>query len=72
MKPSYELLRYGTWGRSTTQHVENFLASVKSRQDPNAPVEAGAYTAVSLAMAMESLRSGKRMRFNEAEKRMEG
>ncbi len=72
VKPSYELLRYGTWGRSTTQHVENFLASVKSRQDPSAPVEAGAYTAVSLAMAMESLRSGKRMRFNQAEKRMQG
>ncbi len=71
IKPSIENIRYGTWGRSTTQHVENFLASIQSRKDPNAPVEAGAYTAVALAMAMESLRTGKRMRFNAAEQKME-
>jgi predicted dehydrogenase len=69
-KPAYELVRYGTWGRSTAQHVENFLTCIQDRKDPNAPVEAGAYAAVSLAMAMESLESGKRMQFDAATKRM--
>lgn len=69
-KPAYELIRYGTWGRSTAQHVDNFLSCVQSRKDPTAPVEAGAYAAVSLAMAMESLQSGKRMLFDTDAKRM--
>jgi predicted dehydrogenase len=69
-KPAYELVRYGTWGRSTAQHVDNFLECVQSRKDPNAPVEAGAYAAVSLAMAMESLKTGNRMRFDPNLKKM--
>ncbi len=69
-KPAYELVRYGTWGRSTAQHVDNFLECVQSRKDPNAPVEAGAYAAVSLAMAMESLKTGNRMRFDPNRKKM--
>ena len=69
-KPADELVRYGTWGRSTAQHVENFLTCVQDRKDPNAPVEAGAYAAVSLAMAMESLESGNRMKFDPKGRRM--
>ncbi|MDA1315079.1 MAG: Gfo/Idh/MocA family oxidoreductase [Acidobacteria bacterium] len=69
-KPAHELVRYGTWGRSTAQHVDNFLSCVQSRKDPNAPVEAGAYVAVALAMAMESLKTGNRMRFDLNQKKM--
>jgi hypothetical protein len=44
---------------------------VKSRQDPNATVEMGQHTNVVLCLAMESLKSGRRMRYNAAARRME-
>jgi hypothetical protein len=56
---------------STAAHIRNFLECVRSRKDPNATVEMGQYTNVALCMAMESVRTGKRVRFNTAKKAME-
>jgi predicted dehydrogenase len=63
--------QYGSFARAQVQHMQNFLDCIKSRQDPNAPVEVGNQTAVALCMAVEALRKGRRVRWNGAEKRME-
>jgi hypothetical protein len=41
---------------------------VRSRKEPNAPVEEGAKTAVALVMTLQSLRSGRRVRWDAARK----
>ncbi len=56
---------------ATLAHVRNFLECCASRKEPNAPVEAGHATATVLCMAMDSLRSGKRLRWNAAARRVE-
>ena len=61
----------GAFGPATRSHIRNFLDCVKSRKDPNATVETGQYTNVALCMAMESLKTGKRVRFNPATRRIE-
>jgi predicted dehydrogenase len=57
---------------ATLAHVRNFLECCASRKEPNAPVEAGQATALVLCLAMESLRSGKRLRWNAGARRVEG
>ncbi|OYW08309.1 MAG: hypothetical protein B7X34_08910, partial [Acidobacteriia bacterium 12-62-4] len=64
LKPSLEKRLPGSFGPATRAHIRNFLECVKTRQEPNAPVEAGQATNIALCMAMESLRKGRRVRFN--------
>ncbi|MCW5980786.1 MAG: Gfo/Idh/MocA family oxidoreductase [Bryobacteraceae bacterium] len=64
MKPSVVERRPGSFNASTRSHIRNFLECVRSREDPNATVEMGQWTSVSLCMAIESLRTGKRMVFD--------
>jgi predicted dehydrogenase len=71
MKPSMEKKQYGTFERAARQHIANFLDCVRTRQEPNAPVEAGHYTNVVLCMAMEALKTGRRVRWNSARRNME-
>jgi len=71
MKPSAELKKPGSFGLAAPAHIRNFLECVRSRKDPNAPVEAGRDTAIALALAMDSLRQGRRMRSN-AETKSQG
>gem|GEM_PF-5660254 len=52
-------------------HIGNFLDCVRLRNDPNAAVDMSQYTTVVLAMAMESLRTGRRVKFNTAQKRIQ-
>jgi len=40
------------------------MECVASRKDPNAPVEAAQTTNIVLSMAMDSLRTGRRLRWN--------
>ncbi len=42
-------------------HVENWVECIRSRKDPNAPIEAGYYHSVACVLAAESLYRGKRM-----------
>ncbi len=52
-------------------HVENFLDSVRTRKTPTAPVELGYQAALVIMLANESLRQGRRIRWNAARMRME-
>jgi predicted dehydrogenase len=72
MKPAAERKAPGSFNFATLAHVRNFIECIASRKDPNAPVEAGQATNIVLCMAMESLRSGRRLRWNAAARRVEG
>lgn len=70
LKPAAERRDPGSFtGRATRQHVANFLDCVKSRHEPNAPVEAGQATNIVLGMAVESMRKGRRLHWNKAERK---
>jgi len=71
MKPSAEWKRPGSFSSATAQHIRNFMECIRTRKDPNAPVEAGQATNIVLCMAMDSLRSGRRLRWNAAARRVE-
>ncbi|MBK9166651.1 MAG: Gfo/Idh/MocA family oxidoreductase [Bryobacterales bacterium] len=71
MRPSVNVERPGSFGPATRAHIRNFLECVRSRKDPTAPVEAGQATNIVLVMALDSLRSGKRLRWNSAARRVE-
>jgi predicted dehydrogenase len=64
MKPAAEQKAPGSFNFATLSHVRNFLECTISRKDPNAPVEAGQATNIVLCMAMDSLRSGRRLHWN--------
>lgn len=71
MKPSVNKHEVGSFDGAVRLHIRNFLECVRSRRDPNATVEMGQLTNVALCMAMEGLRTGKRIRFNPATRRVE-
>lgn len=71
LKPAVEKHATGTFSQATRQHIRNFLDCIRTRAVPNAPAEVGQYTNVALCMALEALRSGKRVRWNNAARRME-
>jgi hypothetical protein len=68
--PSVQDAKVGSFVVATREHIRNFLDSIVSRKDPTAPVEAGLGTSISLAMAMESLRTGRRIKWDAAAKKM--
>jgi predicted dehydrogenase len=72
MKPSVSRKEAGSFNRAAPSHVRNFLECIRSRQDPNAPVEAGQATSIVLCMAMQSLREGRRLRWNANARKVEG
>ncbi|MEO5951532.1 MAG: Gfo/Idh/MocA family oxidoreductase, partial [Chloroflexia bacterium] len=65
LKPSRQHIETGNFARATRDHIRNFLDCIRTRRQPNAPVENGLATAIALVMTMESLRSGRRVRFDE-------
>jgi len=71
MKPSVVERRPGSFEPATRAHIRNFLECVRSRKEPNATVEMGQSTNIVLCMAMDSLRSGRRLRWNVASRRVE-
>ncbi len=70
LKPSVDVERPGSFRGATIDHIRNFLACVKSREDPNATVEMGLWTTVTLCMAMEALRKGRRVTYDPRKKQM--
>jgi predicted dehydrogenase len=64
MKPSTEVKKPGSFNQAAPSHIRNFMECVRSRKEPNAPAEAGQATNIVLSMAMDSLRQGKRLRWN--------
>jgi predicted dehydrogenase len=71
-KPALEKKDYGSFERGTRQHIANFLDCIRTRKDPNAPVEVGHYASVTLDMAMQAIRAGRRLRWNPATRSIEG
>ena len=71
MKANAEEKSPGSFSLATISHIRNFLECIASRRDPNAPVEAGQATNIVLCMAMESLRSGRRLRWNAGNRTVE-
>ena len=71
MKPSVNRREPGSFSRAAPAHVRNFLECIRSRKDPNAPVEAGQATNIVLCMAMQSLREGRRLKWNAAARKVE-
>jgi len=71
MTPSTQRKSPGSFNFSTMSHIRNFLECVASRKQPNAPVEAGQATNIVLSMAMQSYRTGRRLRWNAQARRVE-
>jgi len=72
MKPAIDVKQPGSFSSATRAHIRNFFECIRTRQEPNAPVEAGQATNIVLCMAMESLRTGRRLRWNSKSRRAEG
>src|SRR5574340_268522 len=70
LKPEAQKREPGSFNRAVRQHIRNFLECVRTRRDPNATVEMGQATNVALCMGMEALRTGRRVRFDAAARRM--
>ena len=54
----------------TSAHVRNWMECVRSRKDPNAPVEAGYSHAIALIMSNAALRTGMRATFDEKKRQV--
>jgi len=71
MFPTIEKKQPGSFEGATRAHIRNFMECVRSRKDPNATVEMGQQSSVVLAMAVESMRSGRRLKWNASTRKME-
>ena len=71
LRPSVEIRKPGSFAAATRAHIRNFLECMRTRNEPNATVEMGQATNIVLCMAMEALRTGRRVRWNPAMRRME-
>ena len=50
--------------RGEHPHMDNFLASVRSRQEPNLPAELGYKAMAAIGMGVQSYREGKVLQFD--------
>jgi predicted dehydrogenase len=61
----------GSFEPASSAHIRNFLECLRSRKEPNAPIEVGNSTNIALCMAIESLRTGRRVKWNAVAKQTE-
>lgn len=71
LTPEREESRPGSFGAATRDHIRNFLDCIRTRREPNAPVEAGLSAVIVLSMTLDSLRTGRRLKWNAAARRVE-
>jgi len=71
MKPIIEKKKPGSFGPAARAHIRNFLECIRTRKDPSAPVEAGQSTNIVLCMALDSLRAGRRLKWNGRTRQVE-
>ena len=71
MKPTVEQRKPGSFNSAAPHHIRNFMECIRSRKEPNAPVEAGQATNIVLCMTMDSLRAGRRLKWNSRARRVE-
>jgi predicted dehydrogenase len=50
--------------RASHDHIRNFLECLRDRKEPNAPIEVGNHVNVVNCMAIQSMRSGRKLRFD--------
>lgn len=60
------------FGYATDLHVQNFLECVRTRKTPTAPMRIAFQAALVVQMANESLKRGRRLRWNAAAQKVEG
>jgi predicted dehydrogenase len=51
--------------RLTSNHMRNFMECIRSRKQPNAPVEAGYYHSIACIMTNAAVRTGAKVTFDE-------
>ncbi len=61
----------GSFSQATDVHIQNFLECVRTRQEPNAPVEKGFQAALVIQMANLSLETGRRVKWNAQTQKVE-
>jgi hypothetical protein len=71
LKTSQQRREPGTFEPASHAHIANFLKSVRDRSEPIATIEMGQRTNTVCCMAIESLRTGRRVRWNAERKRLE-
>ena len=71
MKSTLDKKQPGSFSSAAPQHIRNFMECIRTRKDPNAPVEAGQATNILLCMAMDSLRAGRRLKWNSQKRQVE-
>jgi predicted dehydrogenase len=59
------------FSKATDTHVQNFLECVRTRRTPTAPMRLGFQAALVVQLANLSLRHGRRVRWNDAQKKVE-
>jgi predicted dehydrogenase len=70
-QPVTEIKSEKGFGYATDLHVRNFLECIRSRKTPTAPMRLGFQAALVTQLANLSLRTGRRMRWNDASKKVE-
>ena len=71
LKATVEKRKPGSFNSAAPSHIRNFLECIRSRKEPNAPVEAGQSANIALCMTMDSLRQGRRLRWNSQTQKVE-
>jgi len=71
LRTSQQRREPGTFEPASHAHIANFLKSVRERSEPIATIEMGQRTNTVCWMAIESLRTGRRVRWNAEQKRIE-
>lgn len=61
----------GSFAQATDAHIQNFLECVRTRKEPNAPVEKGFQAALVIQMANLSLETGRRVKWNAQTQKVE-
>ena len=56
--------------RASHAHIRNFLECARDRKEPNAPIEVGNHVNVVNCMAIQSMRSGRKLRFDAAARKV--
>jgi predicted dehydrogenase len=61
----------GSFSQATDAHIQNFLECVRTRQEPNAPVEKGFQAVLVIQLANLSLETGRRVKWNAQTQKVE-